>query len=149
MIASSLSIDRTSLSLAPLLLTNNPFDANPYTFPEDGLAQPNFTMRLRYAPDSNFVAGRLALGSVLDGSTMPLIVAARGTSTADLEAVKDALEAALAQMTYSVTMTVDGVTVGTWPADPTTVWWGTVDHGAAVAHLAIGSISIPVNPPTV
>jgi hypothetical protein len=145
MISSSLSIDRTGLSLSPLVLANNP--AGAYVYPEDGLAQPNFEMRRTYAPDSRYTPGRLLLGAVLDGTTIPLTVTVRGTSAANLLARKAELEAAVAQFAYTVTMTVAGVEVGAWPADPTAPWWGVVDHADAAAFLAVGTLAIPVNPP--
>lgn len=146
-ITSSLAISRTSLSLADLTLTNNPFSGS-YTYPEDGLSVPNFSMRLTYAPESMWIPGRLVLGAVMDGTEVPLTVYAKGTTSADLQAKKADLEAAFAQFSYTITMLVDGVTIGTWPADPTSVWWGVVDHGQAEQHFAVGTVSIPVNPPT-
>ncbi len=147
MISSSLTVDRSSLGLDDLVLTNNPFDDSPYTYPEDGLAEPNFNMRLLYAPDSQWIPGRLLLGSVADGATVPLIVHVAADDTAQLKARKAALEAAFGQFSYTVTITVDDVELGTYPADATTVWWGVVDHGLAVASMAIGTVQIPVNPP--
>lgn len=147
-IESSLSIDRTSLSLSPLVLTNSPPFAGGITYPEDGLAEPNFDMRRTYAPDSRYTPGRLLLGAVFDGSAIPLTLTIKGTSAANLLARKAELVAALAQFSYDVTMTVNGQTIGTWPADATTVWWGVVDHGDARQFIALGTVSIPVNPPT-
>jgi hypothetical protein len=145
MILTSLSIDRTSLSLSPLVLGNDP--SGVYVYPEDGLAQPNFEMRRRYAPDSAYTPGRLLLGSVLDGTTIPLTIDVRGTSAANLLSRKAELEAAVAQFAYTVTMVVAGQTVGTWPADPTAPWWGIVNHADAAAFIATGTLAIPVNPP--
>lgn len=147
-IESSLSIDRTALGLDALTLTNNPFDSSPYTFPEDGLAQPNFTRRMTYAPDSAWIPGRLLLGTVMDGTTVPLVVHVRANTTSELETRKAALEAAFGQFSYEIEIEIGGVIVGTYPADSTTVWWGVVDHGLAVDGRAIGTVQIPVNPPT-
>lgn len=144
-IASSLAIDRTSLSLAPLTLSNNP--SGSYVYPEEGLSEPTFTPRVTWAPDSRFIPGRLALGSVIDAGTIPLEVTVRGASTADLQAKKVALVTALAQINYEVTITVDGVEVGSWAAMPGSVSWGFVDHSMVAIHLARGAVTIPVNPP--
>lgn len=144
-VISSLSIDRTALSLSPLVLANNPSGA--YIYPEEGLSEPMFPPRVTWAPDSRFIPGRLALGSVIDAGTIPLSVTVRGASTADLQAKKIALMVALAQIAYAVTMTVDGVEVGTWDAMPGSVSWGYVDHAMAAAHMARGEVTIPVNPP--
>ena len=146
-VASSVSIDRTSLGLGPLVLNNDPHDGA-YTYPEDGLAIPNFDLRRTYAPDSAWAAGRMLLGAVLDQAMLPLTVAVIGTSAATLKARKDELAAALGQFAYSVTVTVGGVVQGTWPAEAATVWWGVVDHGDAQIFHAVGTTSIPVNPPT-
>lgn len=145
---SSLTIDRTSLSLSPLVLTNNPFDGVPYTYPEDGLAEPNFEMRRTYAPDSAYVPGHVMLGAVMDGTTIPLIVYVEGFSITDLVAKKNALSQALAQFSYTVSINFNGVDVGEWQADATTVWWGVLDHSMTAQRRALGSISIPVNPPS-
>lgn len=148
-ISSSLTIDRTSLSLLPLVLNNNPFDPDsPFTYPEDGLSEPTFPPRVTWAPDSQWIPGRLALGSVIDSGTIQLGVTVRGDSTNDLQVNKVALMVALAQISYSVTMEVGGVEIGTWDAMPGSVAWGLVDHGMAAAYLARGEVSIPVNPPT-
>lgn len=144
-VTSSLSIDRTGLSLSPLVLNNDPF-TGAFTYPEDGLAEPVFPPRVSYAPDSQWIPGRLALGSVLDAGSIPLSVYVRGTSAANLQTLKVELLTALVQLSYDVTMTVDGVEVGTWPAFPASVAWGVVDHGMAQRHLALATISIPVNP---
>ena len=144
-VESSLSIDRTNLSLAPLVLNNNPFDGA-FTYPEDGLAEPVFVPRVYYAPDSVWIPGRLALGSVLDAGTIPLEVYVKGTSAADLKTLKIELLTAVVQLDYEVTMTVGGTVVGTWPALPASVSWGVVDHGMAQAFMALATISIPVNP---
>lgn len=145
-VISSLSIGRTSLSLSPLVLANDPSGA--YVYPEEGLSEPMFAPRVTWAPDSRFIPGRLALGSVIDAGTIPLSVTVHGTSTADLQAKKIALMVALAQIAYSVTMTVDGVEVGAWDAMPGSVSWGFVDHAMAAALMARGEASIPVNPPS-
>lgn len=145
-VVSSLTLDRTGLALSPLVINNDPFDGA-FTYPDDGLAEPNFTMRVRYAPDSAFTPGRLVLGSVMDGSVIPLTIAVKGTSQANLTTLKAELLAALAQLSYTVTITVGGVDIGTWPAGPSVPSWGVVDHGMAQIFLASAVVAIPVNPP--
>lgn len=141
----TLSIDRTSLALAPLVITSNPFGAALY-LPEEGLVWPVFETRRHYAPDSNHEAGRTLLAAVRGAAELPLTVYATAASGAALETAKAELEAAVAQWSYDLTLTVDSV-AHTYHAEIVLdLPWGAIDSGMVAAHMARTSFSIPLNP---
>lgn len=140
----TLTIDRTELALADLVITSVPF-ATAYHIPEDGTSWPRFTTRRSYAPTSAFVPGELMLGSVTDAGDWPLTIYANGADAAALSTAMDALEAALTQSAFEVTLDVNGVT-RTYPADPEFPDWGEIDSGMARAFIAKASVTLQVNP---
>ena len=140
----SLTIDRTSLSLADLVITNDPYAGN-YHLPEDGLERPGFSMRRTYAPDSAYFPGRTLLAAVADASTLPVVIYTHAASAALLAAARAALEAATSQFAYDVTLSVDGQSQ-TWLADPELPQWGPVDSGLVRAHIEVARLVIPINP---
>lgn len=138
------TIDRTSLELPPLVLGSDPFVA-PLYLPEDAVTWPEWSIRRTYAPESAWLAGTALLAAVREASTLPLVVYARGETTAALEAAKRTLEAATSQWDYDITLTVDGVATS-WRADPELPTWGLVDAGMVRAGLARGAVTVPINP---
>jgi hypothetical protein len=140
----SVTLDRASLSLAALVIDNDPF-AGHFHLPEGGLSRPGFAVRRTYAPDSAWTAGRQLLAAVSDAGTLPLTIHAHGDTATELEAAIDELEAATSQFTYPIAVDIDGVS-RTWAADPELPQWGAVDSGLVGAHMAIATISIPLNP---
>lgn len=141
----TLTIDRTSLSLSPLVIEQGPFTGALY-LPEDGLTWPAFTARRTYAPDSAYAAGRVLLAAVQDASELPLTVYAHADTTVALNTAKAELEAAVAQWSYDLTLTVDSV-AHTYHAEIVLgVPWGPLDSGMVAAHMARTSFSIPLNP---
>lgn len=140
----SVTFDRTSLSLSPLVIDNDPFTGN-FHLPEDGTERPGRKIRRTYAPTSAYVAGSYLLAAVEDSGTLPLSIYVHGTDATDLEAAIDELEAAVTQFAYTVTVTVDGV-ARSFNADPELPSWGVLDSGMVGAHLARASIVIPINP---
>ena len=141
----SLTIDRTSLSLPPLVITNNPFGTTLH-LPEDGLVWPAFGTRRTYAPDSAYVPGKALLAAVRDATEIPVTIYAHGDSGAATDAAKAELEDALAQWSYDLTLTVDSVAHVYRAEIVLGVPWGPVDSGMVRAHLASASFSIPLNP---
>lgn len=139
-----LSIDRASLSLPPLVITGNPF-AGSLHLPEDGATWPAFDTRRTYAPDSAYVGGRTLLAAVREAAEIPLTIYAHATTGALLAAAKAELEAAIAQWSYTLTLTVDSV-AHVYAAEVVLgVPWGQIDSGMVAAHLARASFSIPLN----
>lgn len=141
----SLTFDRTSLSLSPLVITNAPTDDGLY-LPEDGLVWPAFGTRYTRAPDSVFEGGSLLLAAVAEATELPLTVYAKGASGAATDAYKATFEAAVAQWSYDLTLTVDSVAHAYSAEIVLGVPWGPVDSGMVAAHMARTSFSIPLNP---
>lgn len=140
----SVTFDRTALSLADLVISNNA--ANSLYLPEDAAAWPAFSMRRTYLPDSNWVAGQQLKAAVQSASTLPLVIYAHASTTAALKTAMNELASASSQWAYDITLTVDGQS-WTWPADPELPQWGDVDSGMVRAHMARASLIVPINPP--
>lgn len=142
----SLTFDRTALALADLVITNNPHGTSLY-LPEDGVVRPMFGTRYTRTPVSAYEDGNGdLLAAVREATDLPVIIYAQGADTAALETVKAELEAAVAQWSYDLTLTVDGA-ARTYSAEILLdVPWGPVDSGLVGAHLAVASFSIPLNP---
>lgn len=137
----SVSIDRTSLSLSPLVISNTPGGT---VWLED-FQLPAFAARKRYAPDSAHVPGSRLLTATLEAAELPLTINVRGASPAATATLQAEVEAALSQFSYDLTLTVDGVAT-VYEADFSWPRW-TVDSGMVQAHLAKASVTIQINPP--
>ena len=142
----SLSFDRTSLSLSPLVITNNPHGTTLH-LPEEGLVWPSFGTRYTRTPSSAYESGNGdLLAAVREATELPLTVYAQGDSGAATEAACAELEAAVAQWSYELTLTVDSVAHVYTAELVLDVPWGPVDSGMVAAHMARTSFSIPLNP---
>ena len=139
----SVSFDRTALSLSPLVVAGYSSTAT-YFLPSDGITWPAFTMRRTYAPDGD-IAGKQLLSAVPDEGSVQLAIYVQSDTTADLRTAMDALDAAATQWAYDLTVTVDGV-ARTYQADPEYPQWGQVDAGMVRAFMSHATITIPVNP---
>jgi hypothetical protein len=138
----TLSIDRTSLSLAALVVST------PETglwLPEEGISRPGMSHRRTYAGTSPWLAGATLVASVLEHSSLPFTLYAQAESAAALDVLMDEVETALFQFVYETTLTEDGV-AHVWRCDPADVAWGDFDSGMAHVHLARAVITIPVYP---
>ena len=111
----SVSIDRTSLSLSPLVIDDNP--ASTYRIAQGGLSRPTITPRETNAPDSRYFEGTELLAVTREQTRVPVKVIVQGASWAAVESAVDALDAAVWQFMYDVTVTVDGV-AKTWYCTP-------------------------------
>lgn len=140
----SLTISRTSLSLADLVITNDP-EAGAFWLPEEGLEEPDETFRLTYMPDSRDVHGKELVAAVREHSSIPATVYTKATSAVLLAANKAVLSAALGQFAYDVTLNLDGA-AATYSADPCGPRWGEVDSGMVKQRMAKASFVIPVYP---
>lgn len=140
-------IDRTGLTLEPLLITGDPIGNpdEPFFFPPDGVQLPDFAMRSVYAPPSAWTPGQLLLAATLDSASLGLSVMVRASSDATLATLKSELETAVSQFSYTVTLT-QGAAVQSWSADATWPAWGPLDFGLASNYMAQAGLSIPVNP---
>lgn len=139
------SIDRGGLSLPPLVIGQAVHGVR-WRLPEDGVVWPSFETRRTYAPDSAWVPGRTLLAAVQEAAELPLTVYAHGTSGADLADSKAELEAALAQWSYDLTLTVDSVAYTYHAEILLGVPWGPIDSGMVAERMARTSFSIPLNP---
>ncbi len=139
----SVTFDRTSLSLSDLVVGLYAADAT-YFLPPEGITRPAFTMRRTYAPDGD-ITGKQLLQAVQDSGPVQLSIYAQATSTSALTTAMEALDAAATQWSYDLTVTVDGV-ARTYPADPEFPQWGLVDAGLVGVFLALATITVPVNP---
>jgi hypothetical protein len=140
----TVTLDRSSLSLAPLVIGTDPFAGSLY-LPEEGLAWPVFDTR-RHTLSSAYVSGRTLLAAVKEASELPITIYAKGSTGAELAAAKDALGDALAQWSYDLTLTVDSVAYAYRAEILLDIPWGPIDSGMVAAHIARASFSIPLNP---
>jgi hypothetical protein len=142
----SVSIDRTELSLTPLVIGTDPTDS--LFLDEGGLTEPEFEWRTSSAPESVYIPGQLVLAAVQDAGGMGLVVYAQAATTAALATAKAELKAALGQWRPAITTDVDGIVTEYEAVYPVTPHWGPVDSGMVRAHLAKTSVTVVVNPPS-
>jgi hypothetical protein len=138
----SVSVDRSALSLTALVFNA---DGPTYRITEQGLGRPGITWRRTAAPDSVNVHGTEYVAASKEQSSLPLEVGVYAGTTADLDAACVALEDALSQFAYDVTVTEDGV-VKVWSAGPADMASGLVDSGEVASHIRTYTITIPVYP---
>lgn len=141
----SVSLDRTSLSLSALLISTTLTDT--YWLPETGVEWPKFGRRKSLGDPSPYLSGRPLLARVSDMGSLPLTVYVRATTSSALDTAKTALQTAVDQWTYDLTLTVDGV-AATYTAEcaDDEIAWGEIDSGMVGAHIARGSLVIPLYP---
>jgi hypothetical protein len=83
--------------------------------------------------------------AVLDVTQLDLTVAARAASAVDLAALRDDLEAAVFQWSYTTTVTEDGVTV-TYSCDAADITWNAYTRGMSDALVSTATLTIPCHP---
>lgn len=141
----TVTIDRSSLSLSDLVIDSEGFGT--YLLDVDGLGRVGRTPRITYAAVSPYVNGQLPVAAVWDESTLSITVRIQSDSSADLDTAVAALEAALGQFSYTVTLDVNGVTK-TYPA--TFATWNSTDALTQFARVMTYhedlAITIPVYP---
>lgn len=141
----TLSIDRSSLSLSPLVIHGAKAEG-PMWFRPGDLAAPDWAVRSSYAPDSDWVAGRQLLNSVMDQAALVLLVnIGPAADAATLGGYRSALEAAVGQFIYGVTLTIDGV-AQVWSAERTAVQYGDLSSRVSPLFTDYAALTIPVNP---
>lgn len=140
----SVALSRTTLSLPPLLITDDGTDT--YTLTQAGLGRPIVTTRYTYADSSPDVESSLLLQAVRDISSLPLSVLVQADSSAALDDALEELAEATWQFTYTATVTVGGVTK-VWRCQPTVPQADAVMlHARADQHLEVVNLTIPVDP---
>lgn len=143
----TVTIDRSNMpgSLADLVIDTDGFGT--YYVDKAGLGRVGRTPRETFAAPSPFVHGQIRTAVVLEESALVLVVRVQAASSAALATAVTALEDALFQFLYNVTVVVDGV-ARVWEACPATVQ--SVD-GLTAFERVTGfhedlSISIPIYP---
>lgn len=92
------------------------YDDTGYQLADGGLQMPAKTARIRYATDSEFAHGSVALASSWQQSFLALRVIVDGASETDLATKLADLEEAIGQFSYTVTVTRGDQTTQ-WAAD--------------------------------
>lgn len=138
----SLSIDRGALSLAALVITDDP--ASGLWIDERGFGRPA-RLWTRTRVSSPFMHGSVQTRATLEQASIPVTLYAQGATTAALDAKKAELDDALAQWIYNVTITEDGQAT-TYECDCADVSWNEFDSGMTRAHLAKATVTIPCYP---
>lgn len=143
MSTAEVSIDRSSLSLAALVVSD---DGATYQIKQDGLTRPGITWRLTAAPDSADVHGTEYVAAVKEQTSLPLDVIVKAASSAALDTACVALEDALSQFSYPVTVTVDGV-AKVWSSSPAAWSYSRpTDLAEVQQHFTVMTLTIPVYP---
>lgn len=128
-----IEISRTSLSLSALTITGSRATADDFWIPAGGYVRPQFQQRQTYAPDSAYIPGRQPLAVVLNDGNLPLTIGVKAANAATLAALRAVLSAAVAQWSYTVTVTLDGVAEtwtcrAAWPTWPESAYWQRIGH---------------------
>lgn len=139
-----ISIDRTSLGLGPLVIGVD--GAAPYSLTDGGLGRPAVSARAT-SVTSPWVHGETVVNVVRDQTSIPLSVLVQGATEAALAVARDALDAALWQFVYEVTIT-EGTTSTTWQCTPAS--WGidnsVVTPANVTGHFEVWTVTLPTYP---
>jgi len=144
----SVTVTRTELTQAELVITNDPNNGTGIHIAEGGIIEPEFPMRAAYAPESHYMSGKLPLAASVDAGGLGLVLELHAASAAALTAVKGVLIAALGQWRFAISTSIAGQVTSYESICPVVASFGTVDSGMVRAHMARCSVTIPVNPPT-
>jgi hypothetical protein len=142
----AVTFSRTSLTLLDLLADSTP--TGDYVIPEDGTSWPKFGRRKERAPAVRYLSGPgTLLARVSDLGTLPLTVYVQGDSDTEVETNKAALQAAVDQWSYGLTLAV-GTASRSFTAEcvDDDIDWGEIDSGMVRARICRGSVSIPLYP---
>lgn len=144
----TISIDRSNMagSLDPLVLLGHVGSANT-VLGVIGYREPARQTRVRYAPPSDFTHGDVALGWNWQQSVLPFTVRGFGATETQVKAAIAELEAAVARMSYEVTVTVSDAPALVWTCDPGQVI-PVRDRSYTDLRLAVPawSVEIPCHP---
>ncbi len=100
----SLTIDRTDMSLSDLVFSGS----NGSELGLIDLSEPVMIPRTEYASDGRYIDGAVAVASTWDLTAIAAVVELKYTSASALQAGYEALVAALARITFEVTITKNG-----------------------------------------
>lgn len=140
-----ISIDRTLLSLSPLVLSGSD-DANALGI--SGYQEPAMQPRVSYAPDSGWVDGDAALSWKWQQSILGFNAFPSATSEVSARALHAELVAAVTQgLEFPVTVTVDDADPETWICNPgSVVYVEGRDFPDLLRHNAVWSVILPCHP---
>jgi hypothetical protein len=138
----TISLDRTSLSLSPLVLSGVT-DTNVWGI-LPGFQLPGQVPRVTYA-ESPFVHGAVAVGSTYQQAVLGFSVFPRVADAAALSTAVAGLRAALGQFAYTATVAWNGDT-STWECDPGSLTPQPVDLPELRANAPVYEVSIPCYP---
>lgn len=114
----TITISRDLVDGAPdPLVFSGVVDSN--IFGVTGYQAPAYQQRVTYTPDSQDRHGSVALGSVLQQALLSFNwMRDAAASEAEVQAARDDVRAALAQIAYTVTTQISGAAAEVWAADP-------------------------------
>lgn len=111
----TISIDRTSLGEAPLVLSAAPGSELGIT----DYAEPAMLARVSYAPASRIVHGEMSLGWAWQQTVLPFSFSTFVDTEAESRALVASVLAAVTQApTFEVTVTISDAAAETWVCDP-------------------------------
>lgn len=139
----TVSIDRTSLALSPLVFSGVT-DEN--GFGVVGYREPAIGRQVKYAPDSAYVHGSIPLASRLEQTVLTFdVVTDQAVSESASRTMLTELRAALGQWRFEVTVTINGV-AEVWDCHSGSV--GAVDRtfGDLKNYRAVWPVTVPAYP---
>ena len=139
----TITVVRESIELEDLVIPETCAESSGFWLGQE-VIRPTFVPRYRYAPDSDFVAGRQLMGAVRDQGLLTFSVYLRAENAVARETLKQELEDAFWQFSYQVKFN-DGVEV-TYAADPAIPNWGALVPAHERLAVAVGILSVPINP---
>lgn len=143
--SASISIDRTSLSLPPLVCAGSRYDGADWVI-KTKLVQPGKVARIVYMPDEPDVHGSQPVAASWQQGLLSFDVAPAAFTEQAMVNLVTQLEAALGQFSYQTTVTISGVAT-VWNCD-----MGSVEqvNGRAyvdlLGHNPRYAVTIPVYP---
>jgi len=143
----TISIDRTSLALTPLVM-NGHKDPDPSPLGITTYAEPAMQARLAYAPTSAYIHGEAPLGWAWQETMLNFGVATFGQTTENASRLLLAeLRDAITQFSYVVTVTVDDATPEAWTCRPGSLMpSGDRSVIDVTHHIPSWSVSLPAHP---
>ncbi len=140
-----ISIDRTSLALAPLVLSGSN-DANPIGITD--YSEPAMQPRITYAPDSAYEHGSMPLATVWQQTILGFEVSTtEAASEAESRVLIAELLQAISQFSFTVAVTVDGAPAETWTCHAGAMQpAGSRTFADLLRHNPVWSVTIPAYP---
>ena len=142
-----ISIDRTGMTPSTPLVMSGNNDAST-ALKVVSYREPAMQARIRYAPTSDYEHGDIPLAWSWQQTLLSFEVTTRGATTeAAARAAVAELVAAVARLSYSVTVTVDGAAPETWACNPGTVAPRDDRNRVDVTHhSSVWVVTIPCHP---